>query len=81
MADEEKKYDAMGDVWLFVGFLVILVALWYAAGGPGKADLRGLFIAPPQPLGSGAAYGPQIGSSTEQVSAPANDTSYTAPQY
>lgn len=64
MADE-KGPNVAEDALFFVGFMVVLVVLWYFAGGPGKADLRGLFLAPPAPLGTGEAYGPQIGTSTE----------------
>ncbi len=79
----------MADVWWLLGGLAVLVALWFYTGGPGKADLRGLFVAPPQPLGSGESYGPTFGSSTdstgspqaEHVAAPAQDTTYTPPQY
>jgi len=76
MADEPKGATPAEDALWFVGILAILVLLWYFSGGPGKADLRGLFLAPPAPLGSGEAYGPQFGSSTvQEESAPAEDTS------
>jgi hypothetical protein len=81
MADAPKGPSTAQEALWIVGGLVVLVALWWAAGGPGKTDLRGLFLAPSQPLGSGGAYGPQIGSSTEQVPAPEQDNSYTPPQY
>jgi len=48
--------------------LVILVVLWYANGGPQKADLRGVFLQPPAPLGGGNAYGPDFASSTTDYS-------------
>ena len=64
MADEPTKGNPEEDALWFFGILAILVVLWYFAGGPGKADLRGLFLAPPQPLGSGEAYGPQLGATT-----------------
>lgn len=69
MADDAPKHDAMNDVYMFLGFMAILVALWYFAGGPGKADLKGLFLAPPAPLGNGEAYGPTLGSTTEETAA------------
>lgn len=64
MAEEEKE-DPMNLLWWVVGAFVILVALWFFAGGPGKADLRGLFLAPPPPLGPGGSYGPQIGTTSQ----------------
>jgi hypothetical protein len=79
MADEPKA-DPAKDALMFLGFLAILVMLWLFAGGPGKTDLRGLFLSPPQPLGTGEAYGPQFGgaSSTPTVEAP---PSVEAPTY
>lgn len=77
MADKEEKHDAMNDVYLFLGFMAMLVALWYFAGGPGKADLKGLFLSPPAPLGTGESYGPTFGSTTppqEEEPAPSGDS-------
>lgn len=51
----------MEDALFFFGMLAILVVVWFLSGGPGRADLRGIFIAPPAPIGSGDAYGPQVG--------------------
>lgn len=64
MADEHKNggggHDPMSDAkFLLVGFALLLV-LWWATGGPSRADLRGIFLNPPPPVGSGNAYGPQI---------------------
>lgn len=73
MADEPKA-DVMGDALWFLGILAVLIVLWYFAGGPGKTDLRGLFLAPPAPLGSGDAYGPQFGTTTMED--PYQDGSY-----
>ena len=64
MVDEPTKGNPAEDAFFFFGALAILIALWYFAGGPGKADLRGIFLAPLQPLGSGDAYGPQFGATT-----------------
>jgi len=73
MADEPTKGNPAEDALLFFGALIVLVILWYFAGGPGKADLRGLFLAPPAPLGTGDAYGPQFGATTTpKVEAPPN---------
>jgi len=58
MADE-KPHDPMSDVWFVVLLLVGLVILWYASGGPSRADLRGILLSPPPPVGTGEAYQPQ----------------------
>lgn len=54
----------MSDLMFVVVGLVLLVVLWYANGGPQKADLRGVFLQPPVPLGGGNAYGPDFASSS-----------------
>ena len=66
MAEDEKPKGSgpMGDLMFVVVGLVLLVVLWYANGGPGKADLRGTFLQPPPPIGGGNAYGPDFASST-----------------
>lgn len=61
MADDPKPRNVMNDVYFFVGILAVLVLLWYFSGGPSRSDLRGIFLSPPQPLGTGEAYGPQPG--------------------
>lgn len=70
MADDKKESGGvMEDVAFVVGGLIILVVIWFLLGGPGRADLKGLFLAPPAPLGTGESYGPQFGepaSSTNQ---------------
>lgn len=66
MADEKKPSGGFfSDMGLVVVGFVLLLILWFANGGPGKADLRGIFIHPLQPLGSGSAYGPQFATSTD----------------
>ena len=64
MADEEGGGSAMGNLVFVVGVLVVLVVLWIAQGGQKKADLRGIFLHPPTPVGQGGAYGPQPGTTT-----------------
>ena len=66
MADEEapKGGGPMSDLMFVVVGLVFLLVLWYANGGPQKADLRGIFLQPPPPVGAGNAYGPDFASST-----------------
>lgn len=64
MADEEHKGSGQtaGQAALSVlGMIAILIILWFANGGPSRADLRGLFLAPPAPVGPGNSYGPQVG--------------------
>ena len=80
MAEEKEGPTAVHDALFFVGLLLVLVVLWYFAGGPGKADLRGLFLAPPPPVGTGDAYGPQIGTgATSSSQAPSQyvETDYS----
>lgn len=62
-APQESPYAI---VWWLGGILGALILLWWVQGGPEKADLRGIFLAPPPPLGSGDAYGPQVGTTTYQ---------------
>lgn len=59
MADEKEKGDPMQMLWLVLGVMVILIALWFASGAYKNADLKGIFLAPPAPIGPGGAYGPQ----------------------
>ena len=54
----KKDGHPIENVWFLVGALVLLVALWYVNGGPGRADIRGIFLKPPPPLDTGASYGP-----------------------
>jgi len=62
MADEGGGGSPM-DMLIFVfGGLALLIVLWYATGGPEKADLRGIFLQPPAPINHGDAYGPTIKS-------------------
>jgi hypothetical protein len=65
MADEEKKGGGPAeDALFFIGFIVLLVVLWFNTGANRRADLRGIFIHPPQPVEQGGAYGPTVGSTT-----------------
>lgn len=69
MADEKPPSGSPAqDAFFLFGILAVLIAAWYATGGPSRADLRGIFLAPPTPLGSGDAYGPNIGSTTIDAS-------------
>jgi len=72
MADEPKAHHPLNDLVFVVMGLVFLLILWYANGGPQRADLRGLFLKPPPPVGPGGAYGPTFGNpgtSTPEVPA------------
>lgn len=61
MADEKKSGGPAQDAFFIIGGVVILVVVWFASGGPERADLKGIFLAPPAPLGTGESYGPQVG--------------------
>ncbi len=66
MADDEApKGSPMDDALWLIGGLIILIGAWFFVGGPGMADLRGIFLSPPQPLGDGGAYGPQFGEESQ----------------
>jgi hypothetical protein len=55
--------------WL-IGFLLLLVIVWFSTGGPTKESSRGgPFIKPPPPLDTGETYGIQD-SQTEQEEIP-----------
>ena len=61
MADEPGHGTTDVEMLIFVfGGFAVLVALWLFTGGAKHADLRGIFLNPPAPLGNGSAYGPQI---------------------
>lgn len=68
MADEPGGGEhPMTTVWILAALLGGLIVLWYVNGGPDRADLRGIFLAPPAPVGTGEAYGPQINAPTESA--------------
>lgn len=57
MADEKtEKGDPMQMLWMVLGVMAILVFLWFASGAYKNADIKGLFLAPPAPLGPGGSY-------------------------
>ncbi|HEY6019977.1 MAG TPA: hypothetical protein VIY48_08750 [Candidatus Paceibacterota bacterium] len=48
MADDKAPaHNPLRDLYFFIAFLVVVVILWYASGGPKRADLRGAFIGGP----------------------------------
>lgn len=64
----EEKGDGGGPIqmlWMVIGFMAVLIFLWFYSGAYKDADLRGIFLAPPAPLGPGDAYGPQVGTESE----------------
>lgn len=64
MADENGGTSGVEMLIFVFGGFAALVALWLFTGGPQHADLRGIFLYPPAPLGPGGAYGPTIKSPT-----------------
>jgi hypothetical protein len=67
MADEPKGPGPVGDLFFILGLILVLVLVWFAEGGPSHADLRGIFLHPPAPVGPGGAYGPTIGNSSSYI--------------
>jgi hypothetical protein len=62
MADAPKTpspWETAGVLALIIGGLL---ALWFYNGGPERyGSLRGIFISPLPPVGSGDVYGPTLG--------------------
>lgn len=68
MADDEHKKEGGGPMqmlWTVLICMGILVFLWFYTGAYKNADLTGVFLAPPAPLGPGGAYGPQVGTTSD----------------
>lgn len=67
MAEEKGSGGGpMEMVWLLGAIIGGLILLWWVNGGPERADLRGIFLNPLPPVGSGDAYGPQFGTTTNE---------------
>jgi hypothetical protein len=65
MAEEHATGPGpLEDAIFIIGIIVVLIVLWFYTGGPSRSDLKGIFIHPPVPVGTGGAYGPTIGSTT-----------------
>ncbi len=62
MAEEKKEVgDPMKMLWLVLGTIGVIAFFWVASGAYKNADVGGLFVSPPPPVGPGGSYGPQIG--------------------
>ncbi len=67
MADEKPSGGGpLEDAIFILGLIGVLIVMWFATGGPSRADLKGIFLHPPRPIDQGGAYGPmpKIGSTT-----------------
>lgn len=69
MADKPSGPGPLEDAIFLLGFIAVLIVLWFYTGGPSHSDLKGIFIHPPAPVGQGGAYGPTVGSTTIQAGA------------
>jgi hypothetical protein len=56
MADEPKGGGPMELLWMVLGALALLIALWFYSGAYKNADIKGLFLSPPPPVGPGGSY-------------------------
>lgn len=81
MAEESKGGGPVTDAVIFIGVLILLIAVWFARGAASAADLRGIFLHPPLPVGPGGAYGSQIGNIASTTPYTPSSPSYTQPQY
>jgi hypothetical protein len=78
MADEAPKGSGpVGDLVFIASIIGILIVLWFANGAHSGADLRGIFLHPPQPVGPGGAYGPTLATSSATLE-PVNYPEQTA---
>ena len=65
MADEKPKGSGpAGDALFIIGVIAVLIVLWFAQGAHKAADLKGIFLHPPAPVGQGGSYGPTLGTTT-----------------
>lgn len=58
MADDEGGGGGNRDILFLLFVFGVLLFAWFTTGAYKNADLRGIFLAPPAPIGSGEAYGP-----------------------
>ncbi len=65
MADEKPSGSGpLGDLAFIAGIIGVLVILWFASGARKAADVRGIFLHPPAPVGQGGSYGPTLGTTS-----------------
>ncbi len=72
MADAHRDASGGGgfleEFGLIIGVFLLLLALWVMRGRPNSANIRkGLFIAPPSPIGTGMVSGPTLGAPTSTI--------------
>jgi hypothetical protein len=77
VADDQEDTDPMKMVYFVAGIFIVAIFLWYMSGGADRADLRGILLSPPAPLGTGEAYGP--GGTTTAEQEPAFQTGTVEP--
>lgn len=63
MADEhsDSSKEIIETVLTIGGIILFLAILWWYNGGLTRESVRGLFLKPPPPVGTGEVYGPEIG--------------------
>jgi len=66
MADEKPPNGGPLENLMFIaGIIGVLIILWFAQGANKAADVRGIFLHPPAPVGQGGSYGPTLGTTTK----------------
>lgn len=68
MADEAPKGSGpVGDLIFIVALIAVLIVLWFSMGARSAADVKGIFLHPPAPVGPGGSYGPTLGTTSVQL--------------
>lgn len=66
MADDAPKGPGpVGDLIFIVSLIAVLTVLWFSMGARKAADVKGIFLHPPAPVGPGGSYGPTLGTTTK----------------
>ncbi len=86
MADDHKAPSgggsALEEFGVLIGIFLLLFALWVMRGRPNSAEIRkGLFIAPPVPIGNGAVFGPTLGAPTSTTNSTPQPAPTTQPNH